>query len=1100
MKNQQLLKVTLPVLFAFMHGAKMLFKNVYNMRTFLVTIFLLVSIVGDAQYYKLEYDVNLHLECSSSRFYGSMWYTTLDNATPREVPAFSMWRHTGPNHVKGSFNIPANEGPVTKIWINTQRQYGSGAGVWVTYCHDNDVPIYKNPGITASKAAHSFTKADVLWHGLWGCWSAYCWIPTHDATVDVNEFKLTPDLTITSPNSPAKLIPINENITLQATAGFMPEIYKWQCSTPPLYSGYFSLRDFQNTNPININAKHVLHSSAESYIGSPLRFIIDYPGSASSEVFTMTVCLSSPHITRVDPIQTKCYGDKTGSAKIYFDRKLRTGETLDVFVNKERKLNTKNIRLDPRDNSFILPAEWGAGSYEISLGGSYPKSDIATYTDGNKHFYTFTITDPPQLNFTADKQNDVRCYGGNDGVIKITASGGVGNYKFWYKKSTEASYPPLPQNFSTPNTHIISGLAPATYNVKVTDANGCFQKDGMNKEVVSTVTITQPAEPVRIENSEITKPLGYGRTDGKITVRIKGGTRKPDGSYNITWKKEDGTILITVKDSIWKDGYQSELQNIGKGKYSVTITDDNFSKTASGTTCMVFDTFTVNEPPPIIINIVQQENILCKGQAAAELVAHVTGGVPYKTGPTIPYKYQWFKREATDIDLSKTDSIASKLVAGDYVVKITDSNKIEKISNVFTITEPDSLKIHVTTTVNACTATGNIRATITGGTAPYSIDWTTGSTTDTINNREAGNYLATAIDVNGCKIEVPIKLVIPNAITINNTIQNPSYYSSKDGSIQLNVSNGTPPYTYRWSNGATTKDIQNLAAGPYSVLVTDDSGCVQTQTFTLQNPPRIIHIDGTPLNGNNTKTLRNGQYLNIDATIADNAATYQWSSNNGFNANTAKVTLTTAGAYWIKITDSRGVTANDTLIIKRSNADINASFVVSTQAFKGEKVTFVNISYPAPQRIQWEIPNSSQIEVTQNNQNVAELIFKDTGTYIISMKAIVGECEQTITKKVIVVEGQQFDDIGITKNPFIKAFSIMPNPNTGQFNVKIELQEPAKIKLRVLNLSNSAPINDKELSGSSQYVIPYTIKAASGTYILLLETPKGNQMQKIIIN
>lgn len=1093
--------------------AKTLYKNLYTMRSFLVTIFLLLSIVGDAQNYKLEYDVNLHLECSSSRFFGSMWYTTLKNATPQEVPAFNMWRHEGPNHVVSPtpFLISANEGPVTKIWINTQRQYGSGAGVWTTYCHENDVPIYVNPGITASTAAHSFTTADVLWHGLWGCWSEYCFIPTHDATVEVNEFKLTPDLSITSPNSPAKLIPINENITLQATAGFMPEIYKWQCSTPPLYSGYFSLRDFQNTNPININAKHVLHSSAESYIGSPLHFIIDYPGSASSEVFTMTVCLSSPHITKVEPIQPKCYGDKNGSAKIYFDRPLRSGETLNITVKNAGDVGfpgKNNISSLEADNSIKLDYNLGADQYTIGLNGSY--KGVRTYTDGAGHRYTFPIGSPDPLSYTATKQNDVLCYGNNDGAIKLTATGGNKSYPylFCYKKNWQTNFTSW-QYFGGFTTHTLTGLDTGIYIIRVKDVNECVEKDGMNNEVVRIDTINQPKEPVKIENSEITEPLGYGRTDGKITVRIRGGSKKPDGSYNITWQKGDGTILTSVANADSGTYYQSVLQNIGKGKYTVTIKDDNFSKAASGATktCMVVsDTFDVHEPPPIIINIVQQKNILCKGDSAAELAAHVTGGVPYTEGPTIPYEYQWFKREATDIDLGKTDSIATNLVAGDYVVKITDKNGIEKISDVFTVTEPDSLKIHFTTTVNSCKGTQNISATITGGTAPYHIEWPTGDTTTTINDIpetlcSKSPCMVEVTDVYGCEIFTPLQLIISGTITIDTAIiKNPSYYSSKDGSIQLTISKGTPPYTYRWSNGDITKDIENLAAGTYSLLITDDSGCIRTQTFTLQNPPRIIHVDGTPLGSNIIKTLCNGQFLNIDATIPDNAATYQWSSNNGFTANTPKVTLTATGEYWIKITDSRSVTASDTVIIKRSTADINARFLVSTQAFAGEKLTFVNISRPLPERIEWLIPNNPKIEIIQVNQELAQLIFKDTGTYIIGMKSIVGECEQTVTKKLIVVRSQQFDDIGITNNPFIKEFTIMPNPNTGQFNVKVVLQEQSKIRLRMMNITSSAIINDQELSGSSQYIIPYTISAASGAYILLLETPKGNQIQKIIIN
>lgn len=110
------------------------------------------------------------------------------------------------------------------------------------------------------------------------------------------------------------------------------------------------------------------------------------------------------------------------------------------------------------------------------------------------------------------------------------------------------------------------------------------------------------------------------------------------------------------------------------------------------------------------------------------------------------------------------------------------------------------------------------------------------------------------------------------------------------------------------------------------------------QKIIVLNPPRVIQIGGVPLgNGISTKTLCNGQHLDVDASIADNAAVYTWNSNNGFTANTAKVTLTSVGKYWITITDSRGINASDTLIIAQNNANISARFVVTTQAFTGGK-------------------------------------------------------------------------------------------------------------------------------------------------------------------
>ncbi len=441
------------------------------------------------------------------------------------------------------------------------------------------------------------------------------------------------------------------------------------------------------------------------------------------------------------------------------------------------------------------------------------------------------------------------------------------------------------------------------------------------------------------------------------------------------------------------------------------------------------------------------------------------------------------------------------------MVKITDKNGIEKTSAVFNLTEPDSLKISFNTSVTACTSTGNIQANITGGTAPYSISWTTGDTTTAINNVPEGDYLAYVTDAHGCETMSSIHLAIPGGIKVDTAIiQNPSYYSSHNGAIQLTISGGNTPYTYQWSNGATTKDIQNLIAGDYSVVITDRNGCTKTQSYSLKKTSRLMKLMGMPLAVNvTTKTICSNQTLTLDATIDDIGAQYQWNSDNSFTANTATVNLTNAGKYWVTVTDSRGVTGSDTITIVKSNAVLDANFMSTTQAFKGEKVIFINVSYPVkPEHVSWIIPNNPKISIQQNTENLAELIFTDTGTYYISMKATTGECEQIITRKVIVLAPQPFDDIGDIKDPFIKEFTIAPNPSNGNFNVKIVLQEQSKIKLSMVSVANSTIVDRRELAGSSQYLIPYNITVAPGVYFLLLETPQGSvtgsRVRKIVIN
>lgn len=1073
------------------------------MRTLLVNIlFILLSIVSSAQDYKLNYDLYFPaFETGSCRpsapmYYVSVTYNTIYSSTVHSLPISSE----GPNrdgYNRSVVSIPAKDGPIKTLWLTAWHRF---IGDIFPVCIVVNRVIYKNPDTVVNiHNTFDLARTGISWSCLEAC----------SNKAITNTFNLIPSLSINAPDNKEAMLPIEDKVKIQATSGFPKSLYKWQYGTTDPKLGTVTWKDlpliFKGDSIIQVSAKDILGESAESMVNQSIFFRIDMGNEFYSTKVKLIVQHSAPHITSVAPISPKCFGEMNGSAKIQFDRLLMPGEWLTILLSDSagtaigRKENLTQLEAG---NIITLDSKLAYGKYKIGLIGKYPDTLTNTYTSGPQHQIFFEVQSPSAMSFTTTKQNDVRCFGGNDGTIKLTATGGVGNYKVGYKKASQTDY--TWQNFSAATTHTIVGLDTGIYSIKVRDGNDCFEKNMMNKEMERTQTITQPVEPLKIDFSKVSNPLGFGRTDGKIEVIVKGGTKKTGGVYNIIWKKLDGTVLSSVSNTTVATGYQTVLQNIGKGKYILNVTDSNFTIATSGATqgCMLTDTFNVNEPPPIIININTETFISCKGDANGAIVAHASGGVPLTTG-SAPYIYKWFKREATDMDLAKADSLATNLKVGQYVVEITDSNGIKKISDAFTLTEPDSLKIGFATAVAACTGKGNITATITGGTAPYHIEWTTGDTTTTISNLIAGNYLVYVKDAHGCQTQASTKLQIPNAITIDNALtQNPSYYNSKDGAIQLIVSGGNPPYTYRWSNGTTTKDLQGLYAGTYSVTITDASSCTQTKNYSLQNPSRVIQIGGIPLgNGISTKTLCNGQHLDIDATIADNAAVYTWNSNNGFNANTAKVTLTRVGKYWITITDSRGINASDTLIIKQNNANINARFVVTTQAFTGEKVTFVNISDPAAsEHIRWIIPNDPKIEILQNDQNLAELIFKDTGTYTISIKAFVGECEQLFTKKVIVVQGQTFDDIGAVQNPYIKEFSIMPNPSNGQFNVKVLLQEQGKIRVRMTNVSNSAIVIDKELSGSSQYMIPYSVTVAPGIYILLLETAKGTQIQKVIIN
>jgi hypothetical protein len=237
----------------------------------------------------------------------------------------------------------------------------------------------------------------------------------------------------------------------------------------------------------------------------------------------------------------------------------------------------------------------------------------------------------------------------------------------------------------------------------------------------------------------------------------------------------------------------------------------------------------------------------------------------------------------------------------------------------------------------------------------------------------------------------------------------------------------------------------------------------------------------------------------IDATIPDPAATYTWGGAPAFQATTPQVTVSNSGQYWVSVMDGKGCIGRDTIGIQQRQADISAEFVVSTQVFRNEEVSLINISTPMPERTVWEIPASKNITVMQNTPLLAGLRFADTGVYRITLHSYIGNCEKVYTKDIAVLESQSIPAPGGAQQPFITSFEVSPNPNNGQFTVRVTLDKAAEIRLRLFNIISNQLVNDRKESAAEQFNISYQLNMTAGTYVLLLETPLGNLIRKIII-
>ncbi len=180
------------------------------------------------------------------------------------------------------------------------------------------------------------------------------------------------------------------------------------------------------------------------------------------------------------------------------------------------------------------------------------------------------------------------------------------------------------------------------------------------------------------------------------------------------------------------------------------------------------------------------------------------------------------------------------LIAGTYTVTVTDANSCTKAVGIIVIqpTEITLSETHVNVLCNG-SSTGSIDLTATGGTGNLNYDWSHvagNNNPQDPSNLAAGTYTVTVTDANNCTKSLSVTITQPPALVLTTIVTNVACFGGNNGAVDLTVSGGVTPYTYAWSNGATTQDIATLTVGTYTVTVTDENGCTKTTSATVTEP------------------------------------------------------------------------------------------------------------------------------------------------------------------------------------------------------------------------------------------------------------------------
>ncbi|WP_081415662.1 T9SS type A sorting domain-containing protein [Aquimarina latercula] len=814
------------------------------------------------------------------------------------------------------------------------------------------------------------------------------------------------------------------SIAISITGGVAPYTYQWT----------------DNTNAVILLESNVTNTSStlvNQAEGTYNILVTDADGCTINDTYN----LANPGELIVSINQTQqisCFGGSDGILEV-----ITTGG---VGGNNYQWFDaTTNTQIG---NTNILSGI-SVGSYYIIVSNAEGISEQSA---------VFNVTQPAAVtgNLVGDNPD---CFGGTDGSITITASGGNNSYSYRYRLINGVYSDWI--SFDNGTTTQIRNLVDGTYQVQLQDGNGCFYENNGSIGTLSIV-INQPDE-LLISNVVPNNPTGFGLTNGSITTTIIGGTPP----YIFEWSDTNGVLTET----------SSTITNIGTGTYTITITDS--------LGCQTSETYILTQPDELLVTVEIVNIVLCKGDNGASLRAVPTGGIG-------PYSYQWFENGNSNI--LGTDQLLSDIPAGSYYVIITDSQSNMVQSGDVLVSEPDELTLSLSADFILC-GDGfdwTIESTVTGGTAPYTYFWTNvNQNTPNITDVLPGTYILIVRDSQGCSTQENITLVPPEMLNTTFTSTNPTCFEGNDGTIDITPNGGTPPYSYFWDNGSNTEDLTGLSAGLYSVEIFDSKGCSIIQDFELIDPEELI-IDLGP-----DKTLCLGQSYTIDAVILDSGATYSWTGDNGFTANSSEVTLSESGMYTVSVTTSLGCVSTDTIEIIALEDEISAEFLVSTDLFVNESFIIVDVSNPIPDTLEWILPETAeQIDITDQ---YAEIMFPEEGEYIITLKTIIGDCETFFSKRITVRESV-FDQEEENQSG-LQQYMMYPNPTRGNFTIELSFDKEIPIDVKLFSIANNSLIYQYSDEQQTEYTIPFNLEGTipTGLYFILLETPEKSYVRKIVV-
>ncbi|MDF1573650.1 MAG: gliding motility-associated C-terminal domain-containing protein [Bacteroidales bacterium] len=517
-------------------------------------------------------------------------------------------------------------------------------------------------------------------------------------------------------------------------------------------------------------------------------------------------------VRRYGNYEVSCFGESTGEIVVNSISGGFPGYTL-IVEDENTGAEVYNQPVAQSGGTYsALVSGLPAGEYRL---WAYDTENCYNMNQGD---ITNVLSEPDTISITRlDIQPvfdtvDISCFGADDGFIDIEVSGG---HTADYPNTFLWTGPPGESDL-VPGDSLQSSLSGGTYNLLLTDRYGCEQ--------TAEYTLYEPAQ-ILLEVDSVRELNGwnitcFGDNDGFIEISSSGGIE----SHAYLWSPGRSTL---------PDPTQQDIYDLVADTFHLTITDS--------LGCTLNTVFELIEPNPLgldtVIPRINDWEIACAGDSTGSITLIPLGGAD-----SLQNTYLW----STDIG-NLADPLSrdqAGLREGNYTVLVTDINGCTYLES-YELLDPDPLVIDTFMVDSAfCfgSATGKIDMVAYGGVDPFNFLWNNGELTEDIDSLLAGVYTIVITDDNGCILIDSAEVFEADHFGVELLVASDyhgaviSCTNASDGIIHVDTLGGTPPYTYSWNTGATTRNLANVPAGTYRLVVIDQHGCVDSAQVVLEDP------------------------------------------------------------------------------------------------------------------------------------------------------------------------------------------------------------------------------------------------------------------------